>query len=86
MSYGSKFGAMFALYAYMRLVDDIADEEDGRSIPHRQDELENFRHRTHAAVEGRLASGEDHPVWPAFADYAAKTERTIPIVVLDPIG
>jgi deazaflavin-dependent oxidoreductase (nitroreductase family) len=24
-------------------------------------------------------------VWPSFADYAAKTERTIPIVVLDPI-
>ena len=27
-----KRSAMFAIYAYMRLVDDIADEDDGRSI------------------------------------------------------
>ena len=27
-----KRSAMFALYAYMRLVDDIADDEDGRSV------------------------------------------------------
>jgi len=25
-------------------------------------------------------------VWPAFADYAAKTERTIPVVVLERLG
>ena len=25
-------------------------------------------------------------VWPAFADYQKKTERTIPIVVLEPVS
>src|ERR1700754_2036451 len=63
-----KRSSMFALYAYMRLCDDIADEEDGRGIEQRQEELEAFRQRTHAALEGRLPAGEEHPVWPAFVE------------------
>src|SRR5436305_7539999 len=43
-----KRSAMFALYAYMRLVDDIADEDDGRTIPQRLDDLEAWRQQTHA--------------------------------------
>ena len=36
-----KRSAMFAIYAYMRLVDDIADEEDGRSLSQRLADLES---------------------------------------------
>src|SRR5690242_21944043 len=41
-----KRSAMFALYAYMRLVDDIADEDDGRTIQQRLDDLEAWRRQT----------------------------------------
>jgi 15-cis-phytoene synthase len=62
-----KRSAMFALYAYMRLVDDIADEEDGRSIPQRLDDLEAWRLQTHAVLDGQLPE-TPHEVWPAFAN------------------
>ncbi|HZK83007.1 MAG TPA: phytoene/squalene synthase family protein [Humisphaera sp.] len=62
-----KRSAMFALYAYMRLVDDIADDEDGRSIHQRLDDLESWRVQTHAALDGSLAD-TSHELWPAFAD------------------
>src|SRR3954469_25688852 len=45
-----KRSAMYALYAWMRLVDDIADHEDGRSIDRRVEELEAWRAQTHAAI------------------------------------
>ena len=35
-----KRGAMFALYAYMRLVDDIADGQDGQTLSQRSDALD----------------------------------------------
>src|SRR5665213_3041654 len=47
-----KRSAMFALYAYMRLVDDIADDEDGRSVAQRLDDLEAWRVQTHAVLDG----------------------------------
>jgi phytoene synthase len=59
---------MFALYAYMRLVDDIADREDGRSCEQRNAELERWRNDTHAAIAGRTPPGGDSPVWAAFTD------------------
>jgi len=62
-----KRAAMFAIYAYMRLVDDIADEEDGRSLKQRVDDLEAWRLQTHAVVEGRETGGAQE-LWPAFAD------------------
>jgi phytoene synthase len=62
-----KRSAMFALYAYMRLVDDIADDEaDGRSIAQRLRDLESWRCKTHAAIEGEGIEG--HRIWPAFSD------------------
>ena len=58
--------AMFALYAYMRLVDDIADEEDGRTPADRIADLEAWRLQTHAVLEGRAPEDGQEP-WPAFA-------------------
>lgn len=52
-----KRSAMFALYAYMRLVDDIADDEDGRSLPQRLESLENWRQATHAAIGDGTVNG-----------------------------
>jgi phytoene synthase len=58
---------MFALYAYMRLVDDIADDEDHRTHDQRVDALEIWRRQTHAAMGGELSLDDDHELWPAFA-------------------
>jgi phytoene synthase len=72
---------MFALYAYMRLVDDIADAEDGRSSAQRVDELERWREQTHAVLAGRIPTDNAHPIWPALAESAAK----IPPFVFDEV-
>jgi len=74
--------SMFALYAYMRLVDDIADEEDGRTPAQREDDLEHWRNETHAILAGQKpapdANGQStavrhrgREVWPAFYEMAA---------------
>jgi phytoene synthase len=63
-----KRSAMFALYAYMRLVDDIADEDDGRSYDQRVADLEAWRVRTHAALAGELPPEDAHELWPAFTE------------------
>jgi phytoene synthase len=65
-----KRSAMFALYAYMRLADDIADAEDGRTVEQRLRDLEDWRLQTRAALDGEPTS--DHPVWPAFAELARR--------------
>ena len=68
-----KRSAMFALYAYMRLVDDIADEEDGRTLPQRMHDLDAWRDQTRAVLDGRGLDGDDiHILWPAFADMAQR--------------
>ena len=64
-----KRSAMYALYAYMRLVDDIADAEDGRSKERRIADLERWRTVTHAALAGEAVGGGEL-VWPAFGDMA----------------
>ena len=73
-----KRSAMFALYAWMRLVDDLADEEDapghaGRSVRRRLDELERWRGQTHRILDGGSANDADiadvgRELWPAFAE------------------
>ena len=66
---------MFALYAYMRLIDDIADEDDGRGYEQRLDDLDAWRTVTRAVLDGdgeRLAAGAGHEIWPAFADMARR--------------
>ncbi len=65
-----KRSAMYALYAYMRLVDDIADDDaNGRTIEQREADLAQWALLTKEAI----AAGETgqaprgHIVWPAFA-------------------
>ena len=59
--------AMFTLYAYMRLVDDIADEEDGRSLEQRRDELDLWQAQTRLAIDGGVSEDDSSLLWPAFA-------------------
>ncbi len=71
-----KRSAMYALYAYMRLVDDIADDDsNGRTIEQRRRDLqqwEDLTRQTIAAADGgqeaRAAVPAGHPLWPAFAE------------------
>src|SRR6185312_16271785 len=77
-----KRSAMFALYAYMRLVDDIADEEDGRSLEQRVTDLEAWRLQTHAVLEGRAAD-DGHELWPAFAEVVRR--HNLPPKIFDEV-
>jgi phytoene synthase len=61
-----KRSAMYALYAYMRLVDDIADHDDGGTVEQRTAALERWKLRTHAALAGDV-SDVGEKIWPAFA-------------------
>src|SRR4051794_41666808 len=65
-----KRSAMFALYAYMRLVDDIADEEQDRPPADRAAELDVWRAYTHEALSGRVPPGVngDARMWAAFME------------------
>jgi phytoene synthase len=70
-----KRSAMYALYAYMRMVDDIADDEsNGRTIAQRKADLDQWERLTAEAIaaaddlgEGTGAAPRGHIVWPAFA-------------------
>jgi 15-cis-phytoene synthase len=63
--------AMFALYAYMRLVDNIADGQDGRNVQQRMDALDTWTHATHAAIEQRNPN-DGRSIWPAFSEMVAR--------------
>jgi phytoene synthase len=75
--------AMFALYAYMRLVDDIADDDDGHTVEQRLHQLEIWSTRTHAALAPEVAPQvlASHPLWPAFADIAHRYD--LPVQLFD---
>jgi phytoene synthase len=81
-----KRSAMYALYAYLRLVDDIADDvHDGRTVARRRGDLAAWQRLTHAAVEGH--GGEvDHGdaralLWPAFSAMVRKYR--VPVGLFD---
>jgi 15-cis-phytoene synthase len=57
--------AMFALYAYMRLADDIADGQDGHTPAQRIDALEAWANSTRSALAGNNP-GDGCALWPAF--------------------
>jgi phytoene synthase len=64
-----KRSAMFALYAYMRLVDDIADGDEGQSLEQRNIELEEWRQETHAVLAGHVPEpAPNHDLWPAVEE------------------
>ena len=69
-----KRSAMFALYAYMRLVDDIADDDDGHSVEQRVLALNEWRARTHAILSPDVTSAslDSHQLWPAFAEISRR--------------
>lgn len=59
--------AMFALYAYMRLVDDIADGQDGHTIAQRSEALDAWTEATQSALAGQTTR-DAHLLWPAFTE------------------
>jgi phytoene synthase len=79
----SKRSAMFALYAYMRRVDDIADDETGRSVAERLSDLEAWRLQTQAAIRFQLDDGPCDPVWHALSD--AVRRFSIPSSIFDEV-
>src|SRR5436190_5185882 len=77
---------MFALYAYMRLADDIADADDGRSLRQRLDDLDAWQERTRDVLAGRISDVDPttdpgREIWPAFADMAAR--HAVPVELFD---
>ena len=67
-----KRGAMYALYGYMRLVDDIADDDaQRRTLDQRRADLDQWEAHTRQAIAAAAGAGAlppGNPVWPAFAD------------------
>jgi phytoene synthase len=82
-----KRSAMFTLYSYMRVVDDIADEDDGnRSVAQRLADLDAWRAQTHEATCGRRpCAGDDepHPLWPAFCEMVHR--HKVPVALFDDV-
>jgi phytoene synthase len=70
-----KRSAMYALYAYMRLVDDIADDDsNGRTVAQRKADLDQWEQLTHDAIAAATAARpapRGHILWPAFAAMVA---------------
>jgi phytoene synthase len=62
-----KRSAMFAMYSYMRLVDDIADGEDGNPTQQRAEALDVWAESTAIALAGQRPT-DGHAIWPAFSD------------------
>jgi 15-cis-phytoene synthase len=64
--------AMYALYGYMRLVDDIADDDGHmRTVAQRRADLDAWETQTHQAMAAAAGQGEPptgHSIWPAFVE------------------
>lgn len=69
---------MFALYAWMRLIDDIADDAGHGPPSARLARLDAWQRDTHRAAAGEPVDGA---VWPAFGDMVRR--RHVPLRVLD---
>lgn len=69
--------AMTALYAFLRLTDDLADEPGDPAT--RRIALKDWRRRTHAAIAGRFS----HPAHPALYDLVH--QFALPVRYLDAV-
>ncbi len=85
----AKRNAMYALYGFMRLCDDLTDapvSPSGHPLPadntlsnaERRRLLTSWRDDTHAAIDRPIQS---HPIWPAFHDMVRRFQ--IPRQVFD---
>ena len=80
-----KRSAMYAIYAWMRAADDLADDPRDAGSPEKKIEIERFRQATHHAVEtGQPPTDAPNvhiPMWAAvartFSDYG------VPVKYLD---
>jgi phytoene synthase len=82
--------SMYALYAWMRLVDDIADEEDGRPVPERSEQLEAWRGDTRAVLDRGpdaaslyTARPDAAGLWPAFHEMVER--HGVPAYIFDEV-
>ncbi len=65
-----KRSAMYAIYAFMRACDDLADDAAlGNDAAARLQRIESFRAQMLDAMQGRLPDG---PIWPAFRHVMAR--------------
>ena len=76
-----KRSAMYVLYAWMRLADDIADAEDGRTVEQKAEQLDTFGLQTHAALEGLAPADDGREIWPAFVEMVRR--YSIPAELFD---
>ena len=69
---------MFALYGWMRSIDDIADDNDGQPAELRRERLQTWQSDTHRAVASENVPGL---LWPAFGEMVRRHQ--IPIRIFD---
>ena len=63
----AKRAGMYALYAWMRVADDLADDSADQPVPSRIATLEAFRRNTHEAINSHCMPPNDFwPGWPAM--------------------
>ncbi len=82
-----KRSAMYALYAYMRLVDDIADDDTGqRSLAQRKADLDQWEALTHQSLRQAPQHPHDsarpHPVARLRSPHGSQTYH-VPATVFD---
>jgi len=68
---GPKREALYAIYAFMRACDDLADEVDEKdTIAQRADRIEDFRRQMQTVIDGgelpRDGNKPTKSIWPAF--------------------
>jgi phytoene synthase len=64
-----KRSGLYAMYAWMRVADDLADDS---GIADRAGALQQFSDRTELAISGDLDAIGDEPIWVALADTIAR--------------
>ena len=76
--------SMFALYAWMRRADDLADDSADLPLIQRRELLDQFRALTHQAIAATPLPITENPAWPGWAAFAHCVHRhSIPPVLFD---